>query len=86
MNLVVVVPKAGYHILMQEYYQLFFPLALLLSSSSRYPSDALLIAAHLFLFPRRALQALKDLKVFVYALKVIMTRMRGRRLSAPKKL
>ncbi len=85
-NLVVVVPKARYHILMQEYYQLFFPLALLLSSSSRYLLDTLLIATHLFLFPRRALQALKDLKVFVYALKVIMTRMRGRRLSAPKKL
>lgn len=85
-NLVVVVPKAGYHILMQEYYELFFPLALLLSSSRRYPLDALLIAPHLLLFPRRALQAAKDLTVFRGALKVIVMRMRGRRLSAPKKL
>ncbi|MCA1632276.1 MAG: UbiA family prenyltransferase [Acidobacteria bacterium] len=61
MNLVVVVPKARFHIVMHEYYEVFFPLALLLSSSGRYPPDALLIAAHLFLFPRRALQSLKDI-------------------------
>lgn len=76
-NLVVVVPKPGYRILMQEYYELFFPLALLLSSSRRYPLDALIIVPHLLLFPRRAVQSAKDLKVFIDALKIVLTRIRG---------
>jgi 4-hydroxybenzoate polyprenyltransferase len=61
MNLVIVAPKERYHILMHEYYEVFYPLALLLSSSSRHPQDALILAAHLFLFPRRATQTLKDI-------------------------
>jgi 4-hydroxybenzoate polyprenyltransferase len=60
MNLVIVVPKDRFHILMHEYYEVFFPLALLLSSSRRYPLDALVLVAHLTLFPRRAFQTLKD--------------------------
>ncbi|HEX8131728.1 MAG TPA: UbiA family prenyltransferase [Pyrinomonadaceae bacterium] len=61
MNLVIVAPKDRYHIVMHEYYEVFYPLALLLSSATRYPQDALMIAAHLFLFPRRATQTLKDI-------------------------
>lgn len=76
-NLVVVVPKARYHILMQEYYELFFPLAILLSSSGLYPGDALMIAPHLLLFPRRALQSVKDMKVFRDAFGLIIRRIRG---------
>lgn len=59
-NLVVVVPKPRFQILMLEYYELFFPVAVVLSSSARYPADAFMIAAHLFLFPRRAARTLRD--------------------------
>ncbi|HJP92407.1 MAG TPA: UbiA family prenyltransferase [Pyrinomonadaceae bacterium] len=75
-NPVVVVPKDRYHIVMQEYYELFFPLALLLSSSGRYPLDAFVILPHLLLFPRRAVQSLKDMKVFIGAFKLINRRIR----------
>jgi 4-hydroxybenzoate polyprenyltransferase len=60
MNLVVVVPRERSSILMLEYYEVFFPLALLLSSALRHPPDALVLAAHLLLFPRRATQCLRD--------------------------
>ncbi len=76
-NPVVVFPRAGFHIAMQEYYEVFFPLAFLLSSSRRYPLDALLIVPHLLLFPRRALQSAKDTKVFVDAFRLMMMRIRG---------
>jgi len=77
-NLVVVVPEARFHITMQEYYEVFFPLAFLLSSSGRYPFDALIIVPHLLLFPRRALQSVKDIKIFRAAFKTIIMRVRGR--------
>lgn len=76
-NLVVVVPRDGYHIAMQEYYEVFFPLAFLLSSSWLHPLDALLIAPHLLLFPKRAAQSAKDTKVFVDTFRVILMRIRG---------
>ena len=75
-NLVVVVPQARAYIAMQEYYEVFFPLAFLLSSSGRYPLDALIIAPHLLLFPRRALQSVKDIKIFREAFKIIIMRIR----------
>ncbi|MET0624926.1 MAG: hypothetical protein ABW250_18400, partial [Pyrinomonadaceae bacterium] len=59
-GLVVVVPKERASILMLEYYEVFFPLALLLSSSTRHPGDLLVVAGHLLLFPGRARQVLKD--------------------------
>jgi 1,4-dihydroxy-2-naphthoate octaprenyltransferase len=59
-SLVVVAPKERSSILLLEYYEVFFPVALLLSSSARHPADLLILAAHLLLFPRRALQVLKD--------------------------
>lgn len=60
-QLVIVAPKPRYRILMLEYYEVFYPLAALLSSTLRYPPDAVIIAAHLILFPRRATQTLKDI-------------------------
>jgi hypothetical protein len=60
-NLVIAMPKPRSHIVMQEYYEVFFPAAILLSSSSRYPIDAILVAAHLAIFPRRAIRSLKNL-------------------------
>jgi 4-hydroxybenzoate polyprenyltransferase len=61
MNLIVVVPRDRYSIVMLEYYEVFFPLALLLSSSRQNPTDALMILAHLLFFPGRAAQVLKDI-------------------------
>ncbi|MFN2598334.1 MAG: UbiA family prenyltransferase [Pyrinomonadaceae bacterium] len=77
-NLVVVMPRERSHIVMQEYYELFFPLAFLLSSSWRYPLDALVVAPQLLLFPRRAAQSAKDTRVFVDAFKLILMRIGGR--------
>jgi 4-hydroxybenzoate polyprenyltransferase len=76
-NLVVVAPKARFQIVMQEYYELFFPLAFLLSSSGLYHLDALLIVPHLLLFPRRAVQSAKDIKVFRDAFGLIVMRIRN---------
>lgn len=59
-HLVVMVPREPYRIVMHEYYEVFYPLAFLLSSAARHPPDALIIAAHLLLFPRRAIQTLRD--------------------------
>jgi hypothetical protein len=78
MNLVVVVPEAKSYIVMQEYYEVFFPLAFLLSSSRLYPLDALMIVPHLILFPRRALRSVKDVKIFGQAAKLFIMRIRGR--------
>lgn len=59
-GLVVVAPKERASIAMLEYYEVFFPVALLLSSATRHPADALLLGAHLVFFPRRAAQVLAD--------------------------
>ena len=59
-NLVVVTPKSQYLIVMQEYYEAFYPIAFLLSSSLRYPRDAFVLILHLIIFPRRAAQTVKD--------------------------
>lgn len=61
MNLVIVAPRIRYLIVMQEYYEFFYPLAFLLSSSFRYPLDAVVLILHLLIFPRRAAQTLKDI-------------------------
>jgi 4-hydroxybenzoate polyprenyltransferase len=61
MNLVVVAPRERGSIVMLEYYEVFFPLALLLSSARQHPLDALMLAAHLLFFPARAAQAVKDI-------------------------
>lgn len=57
---VVVVPKERASILLLEYYEVFFPVALLLASASGRRWDALVLVAHLLLFPRRASRVLKD--------------------------
>jgi hypothetical protein len=59
-DVVVVVPKERSSILMLEYYEVFFPVALLLSSATLHRWDALVLAAHLLLFPGRATRVLKD--------------------------
>ncbi len=60
-NLVIVAPRTEYRIVMQEYYEVFYPLAFLLSSSVTYPRDAVVLLLHLLVFPRRAAQTVKDI-------------------------
>lgn len=59
-NFVIVVPKVRYQIAMHEYYEVFFPLAFLFSSSLQHPRDAIIIFVHLLLFPRRAFRIPQD--------------------------
>lgn len=59
-DVVVVVPKERSSILMLEYYEVFFPIALLLSSAAAHRWDTLVLVAHLLLFPKRATRVLKD--------------------------
>lgn len=59
-GVVVVVPRERSSILLLEYYEVFFPLALLLASALRHPPDAFAAALHLLLFPRRAAQCVRD--------------------------
>ncbi|HEY5721462.1 MAG TPA: UbiA family prenyltransferase [Allosphingosinicella sp.] len=53
-------PGPRHMILLQEYYDLFLPLALLIASAVQFPIDLLAIAAHLLLFPRRAIHVARD--------------------------
>jgi len=73
-DLVVVVPKTRAYIAMQEYYEVFFPLAFLLSSSRRFPLDALMIVPQLLVFPRRALHSFKDARIFKQAFELLIRR------------
>lgn len=59
-SLVIVVPRTRYLIVMQEYYEFFYPLVFVLSSSLTFPWDAVVLVLHLLIFPRRAAQAGRD--------------------------
>lgn len=61
MNIVIVAPQARYHIVMHEYYEVFFPLALLLTAATRHPPDIVMVVVHFVCFPGRATQAAKDI-------------------------
>ena len=61
MQPVVVVPKPHFFIVLHDYYEVFFPLALLVDAAVRNPADAIVLAIHLLLFPARPLMTIKDL-------------------------
>ena len=56
----VIEPGPRQMILLQEYYDLFLPIALLAASAIRFPGDLIILAAHMLLFPRRAIQVARD--------------------------
>lgn len=60
MNVVVVEPRPRFLIALHEYYDVHFPIAILIASSLRDPRDLLALAAHGLLFPRRTLQSWTD--------------------------
>ncbi len=58
----IIVPKNHpFQILMADYYQLFFPLALLLTATLEQPKAWLVLLVHVLLFPQKMLLILKDL-------------------------
>lgn len=71
--------KRGGQVILQDYYELFLPLALLLSSALRHPADGALIVLHLIVFPQRAAIVARD----AFALGRIAARATLRRLSRP---
>lgn len=58
---IVVVPRPRYQFVLEQYYDAFFPLAILIASSLRHSGDALILAVHMLLFPNRPVRALMDL-------------------------
>ena len=69
MNAVIVEPKSNFLIVLSEYYDALFPLAILAESTLRHPHDGYFLAAHLLLFPRRLLQFMSDLWKLRYMIK-----------------
>lgn len=60
-NPVVVAPKPRFLIVLSEYYSVYFPLALLVTSASRHPPDWLVLPIHVALFPGRIRQSASDI-------------------------
>ncbi|MBO2007778.1 UbiA family prenyltransferase [Hymenobacter negativus] len=56
---VIAQPQAGQHILLNEYYEVYYPLALLLAQVWRYPADAGVLALHGLLFGVHSWQRLR---------------------------
>lgn len=62
MNAIIVAPRPRFFVVLHEYYDVFLPLALLLTAALRHPIDLAVIAVHLVLFPARALQTFRDVR------------------------
>lgn len=60
---VVAAPKPNFFIVLGEYYEVFFPVALLVDAAIRHRLDAIVLAVHLLLFPNRGFLAARDLLV-----------------------
>jgi 4-hydroxybenzoate polyprenyltransferase len=61
MKIIIVNPRPNYRILMNEYYDVLFPLAFLIALSIKHPYNAFVLVFHLCLFPTRTTQMIKDL-------------------------
>jgi 1,4-dihydroxy-2-naphthoate octaprenyltransferase len=57
---VIVEPRSRHLIILQEYYDLFLPAALLLACAWRWPLDAAALALHFMLFPNRLARTARD--------------------------
>jgi 1,4-dihydroxy-2-naphthoate octaprenyltransferase len=62
MHAVIVDPQPKYLILLHEYYDVFLPLAILLTSAKAFPIDWLVVAAHLLAFNRRPRETVEDVR------------------------
>jgi 1,4-dihydroxy-2-naphthoate octaprenyltransferase len=61
LNPVIVAPEPKFLIALHKYYDVLYPLALLITSAARFPIDLIALAVHLLIFPVRALQTARDL-------------------------
>ena len=61
MQAAIVAPKPHFFIVLHEYYDVLFPISLLIASALRFPLDGFALLAHLLLFPARATQTAIDL-------------------------
>jgi hypothetical protein len=61
----IVAPKPRSFIVLQDFYTDLFPVALLVAASVRDRRDLVVLAAHLMLFPRPILQAIRRLKASI---------------------
>jgi len=62
---VIVVPKPRFFIVLHQFYSDLFPVALLIIASMRDRRDLIVLAAHLVLFPRRVVQAIRRLSASI---------------------
>jgi 4-hydroxybenzoate polyprenyltransferase len=53
-RLVIAEPQPNYRLLLNEYYEVFYPLAFILIQTGRYPADGVVLALHLLLFGRHS--------------------------------
>lgn len=60
-RLVVAEPQPNHRILLNEYYEVYYPLAFLLAQALRYPADGLVLAWHLLLFGRHLGRSFREL-------------------------
>jgi 4-hydroxybenzoate polyprenyltransferase len=60
MSAAIVAPKPHFFIVLHEYYNVLFPISLLIASAMRFPMDGFALLAHLLLFPARATQTAID--------------------------
>jgi hypothetical protein len=60
MHAVIVKPKERFTIVLQEYYGVFFPIAILLASAMHDSVDLIMLAVHCILFPLRPFQVAKE--------------------------
>ena len=58
---VIVEPRPRYLIILQDYYDLLLPLALLLACAWRWPADTVVLIIHFLLFPRRLITTARDM-------------------------
>lgn len=65
MHVVIVESRPHFLILLHEYYDVYFPIGILIASAIREPWDLIALAVHLLLFPQRALQSRREAQYVV---------------------
>lgn len=60
---IIVCSQERYYILMADFYQAFFPVALLITAAFTWQYSWIVLVVHLILFPQRSINALKDFRM-----------------------
>jgi 4-hydroxybenzoate polyprenyltransferase len=61
-NAVIVAPKPRFFIVLHEYYDVLFPIALLVTACVHHLQDAVVLPIHILLFPKRLLRMWRDVR------------------------